>query len=119
MADIPAIIEGASEGKGLGTRFLRHIERNAVLLLMVSAYTPDIGNTYEMLVNELKVHNLELLDKPRLLVISKMDLLEDEEAKAEITAQLPKKLDHVWISAITGQGIPQLKDKVWGLLGKG
>ena len=117
MADIPGIIEGASEGKGLGTRFLRHIERNAVLLLMIGADTPDIGHTYAMLVDELKAHNPELLDKPRLLVISKMDLL-DDEAKAAITTQIPQPLDHVYISAITGQGIPQLKDKIWGLLGK-
>ena len=118
MADIPGIIEGASEGKGLAARFLLHIERNAVLLLMIGADTPDIGHTYAMLVDELKAHNPELLDKPRLLVISKVDLLNDE-AKAAITTQIPQPLDHVYISAITGQGIPQLKDKIWGLLGKG
>ena len=115
MADIPGIIEGAAEGKGLGTRFLRHIERNAVLLFVVAADTPDVAHTYAMLVQELKAHNPELLDKPRLLVLSKMDLL-DVEAQQNLVNTLPPKIDHVRISALTGQGLGLLKDKIWQLL---
>lgn len=115
MADIPGIIEGAATGKGLGTQFLRHIERNAVLLFVIAADTPDISQTYTTLVRELQAHNPELLDKPRLLVISKMDLL-DEQAKKDLTAALPSSVAHVLISALTGQGIGVLKDKVWQLL---
>lgn len=115
MADIPGIIEGAATGKGLGTRFLRHIERNALLLFVIAADTPDGSQTYATLVKELQAHNPELLDKPRLLVISKMDLL-DEQAKPAWLATLPSGIDHVRISALTGQGIDRLKDKLWQLL---
>lgn len=115
MADMPGIIEGASMGKGLGIRFLRHIERNAVLLFVIAADTYDILQTYNMLVKELWEHNPELLDKPRLLVISKMDLL-DLEAEKKIASELPKDVSHVFISSLTGQGIGILKDKLWQLL---
>ncbi len=115
MADIPGIIEGAATGKGLGTRFLRHIERNAVLLFVIAADTPDICRTYTTLVKELRTHNPELLDKPRLLVISKIDLLDQQTQKA-MTITLPREIGHAFISSITGQGIPLLKDKIWQLL---
>lgn len=115
MADIPGIIEGAAMGKGLGTRFLRHIERNAVLLFVIAADTPDVSQTYQTLVKELKEHNPELLDKPRLLVISKIDLL-DSTAQEELAATLPSGIDHVFISALGSQGLDVLKDKVWPLL---
>ena len=115
MADIPGIIEGAATGKGLGTRFLRHIERNAVLLFVIAADTPDVSQTYQTLVQELQAHNPELLDKPRLLVVSKMDLL-DSAAQEHLAATLPTGLDHVLISALGSQGLAVLKDKVWHLL---
>jgi GTP-binding protein len=115
MADIPGIIEGAATGRGLGTRFLRHIERNAVLLFVIAADTPDICQTYSTLVKELQVHNPKLLDKPRLLIISKMDLIA-EKARKEIVNTLPGEIGHAFISAITGQGIDLLKDKIWKLL---
>jgi GTPase len=115
MADIPGIIEGAATGRGLGTRFLRHIERNAVLLFVIAADTPDICKAYNTLVKELQAHNAELLDKPRLLVISKIDLL-DQQTKKEITTTLPREISHAFISSITGQGIALLKDKIWQLL---
>lgn len=112
MADIPGIIEGASEGKGLGLRFLRHIERNAVLLFMVPADANDIRNEYEILLNELARFNPELMDKQRVLVISKSDLL-DEELMAEIEKELPDDLPHVFISAVSGMGLTALKDILW------
>ena len=112
MADIPGIIEGAAAGKGLGTRFLKHIERNAVLLFVIAADTPDVSHTYTTLVKELQAHNPELLDKPRLLAISKMDLL-DAKARAALVATLPANIGYVPISALTGQGISLLKDKIW------
>ena len=112
MADIPGIIEGAAEGKGLGIRFLRHIERNAVLLFMIPADTHDILKTYEILLEELRKYNPELLDKNRLLAISKADLL-DEELMAEMEKELPEDVPHIFISAITQQGITTLKDKIW------
>lgn len=115
MADIPGIIEGAAAGRGLGTRFLRHIERNAVLLFVIAADSPEICRTYGTLVKELQVHNPELLQKPRLLVISKMDLIA-EKAKGAIVNTLPEEIDHAFISAITGQGIDLMKDKLWKLL---
>jgi GTPase len=115
MADIPGIIEGAATGKGLGTRFLRHIERNAALLFVIAADTPEIYSTYNTLVKELQTHNPELLDKPRLLIISKTDLL-DQPTKEEIMTTLPRGVDHAFISAVTGQGIASLKDKIWRLL---
>ncbi|MAS52279.1 MAG: GTPase ObgE [Flavobacteriales bacterium] len=112
MADIPGIIEGASEGKGLGLRFLRHIERNSILLFLVPADADDISKEYEILVNELKKYNPELLDKNRLLAISKSDLL-DDELKEEIKLDLPNGVDALFISSINQQGLQTLKDKLW------
>lgn len=112
MADIPGIIEGASEGKGLGLRFLRHIERNAVLLFMVPADSDDIMAEYEVLLNELREFNPDLMDKPRVLAISKSDML-DDELIAEIEETLPEDLPHVFISAVTGMGLMPLKDMLW------
>nr|MBD5378155.1 GTPase ObgE [Bacteroides sp.] len=112
MADIPGIIEGASEGRGLGLRFLRHIERNAVLLFMVPADADDIKAEYEMLVNEVVQFNPQLADKPRVLAVSKCDML-DEELMSEIEPTLPEGVPRVFISAVTGQGIQVLKDLLW------
>ncbi len=112
MADIPGIIEGASEGKGLGLRFLRHIERNAVLLFLVPADAADIRKEYEVLLNELAQFNPQLMDKPRVLAISKSDML-DDELMEEIAAQLPEGIPHVFISSVTGQGLTLLKDTLW------
>ena len=112
MADIPGIIEGASEGRGLGLRFLRHIERNAVLLFMVPADSDDIMAEYEVLLNELREFNPDLMDKPRVLAISKSDML-DDELIAEIEETLPEDLPHVFISAVTGMGLMPLKDMLW------
>jgi GTP-binding protein len=114
MADIPGIIEGAHKGKGLGTRFLRHIERNAILLFLVPADSKNIREEYEILVNELKMYNLELLDKKRVLVISKSDLL-DKEMMDEIRKDLPD-LPGIFISSITGQGLATLKDMLWSVM---
>ncbi|AXI24123.1 Obg family GTPase CgtA [Cardinium endosymbiont of Sogatella furcifera] len=110
MADIPGIIEGAAAGKGLGTRFLRHIERNAILLFMVSAESNDIHKSYEMLLSELEAHNPSLLAKPRLLVVSKIDLLDQTTRK---TLHLPPDITCCPISAHTGEGIVRLKDLIW------
>lgn len=115
MADIPGIIEGASEGKGLGLRFLRHIERNAVLLFMVPADAADIRREYEILLEELSRFNPELMDKERVLAISKSDML-DDELIAEIEPTLPDDIPHVFISAVTGQGITMLKDILWSAI---
>jgi GTP-binding protein len=115
MADIPGIIEGAHEGRGLGLRFLRHIERNAVLLFMVPADADDIKKQYEILVNELEMYNEELLDKPRLLAITKCDLI-DDELKKLMKAGLPKKIPHVFISSVAQVGLIELKDKLWKML---
>ncbi|HRW91185.1 MAG TPA: 50S ribosome-binding GTPase, partial [Flavobacteriales bacterium] len=112
MADIPGIIEGASEGKGIGLRFLRHIERNSVLLFLVPADEPDVSKAYNVLLEELKAYSPELLHKDRLLAISKSDLL-DEELMAELEQELPKDVDHLFISAVTGQGLDTLKDLLW------
>lgn len=112
MADIPGIIEGASEGKGLGLRFLRHIERNAVLLFMVPADADDIKAQYDILVGELERFNPQLSDKPRVLAVSKSDML-DEELMAEIEATLPEGVPHIFISAVTGMGLTELKDMLW------
>jgi GTP-binding protein len=114
MADIPGIIEGAHEGKGLGIRFLRHIERNSMLLFIVPADSKNIEEEYDILVNELKMYNPELLDKRRLLGISKSDLL-DEELKNEIREELPD-ITRVFFSSITGEGINTLKDMIWKIL---
>lgn len=113
MADIPGIIEGASEGKGLGLRFLRHIERNAVLLFMVPADADDINREYEILLGELEKFNPQLMDKQRVLSISKSDML-DEELIEAIEPTLPKDIPHVFISAVTGMGLTELKDVLWG-----
>lgn len=113
MADIPGIIEGASEGKGLGLRFLRHIERNAVLLFMVPADADDISREYQILLGELEKFNPQLMDKQRVLAISKCDML-DDELMAEIEKTLPADIPHVFISAVTGQGLTELKDILWG-----
>lgn len=115
MADIPGIIEGASEGKGLGLRFLRHIERNAVLLFLIPSDSPDIREEYDVLLNELKKYNPQLLDKKRLLAISKSDLL-DKELKVAIKEELPKELPTTFISSITNDGIDKLKDLIWQAL---
>ena len=112
MADIPGIIEGASEGKGLGLRFLRHIERNAVLLFMVPADADDIAGQYNILLRELEQFNPQLMDKERVLAVSKSDLL-DEELKEEIAKTVPQGVPSVFISAVTGEGIPELKDLLW------
>ncbi len=116
MADIPGIIEGANEGKGLGVRFLRHIERNSMLLFMVPADSKDHRKEYHILLNELEKYNPELLDKERFLVISKSDFL-DDELKDEISAEL-EDIPHDFISSIVGTGITQLKDKIWQILNK-
>ncbi len=115
MADIPGIIEGASEGKGLGLRFLRHIERNSILLFMVAADEDDISLAYSTLLNELKKHNPELLDKKRLLAITKSDML-DDELMEEITPTLPKELPHIFISSLANIGLVELKDIIWKAL---
>lgn len=111
MADIPGIIEGASEGKGLGLRFLRHIERNSLLLFMVPADADDIHTEYRVLLNELGQYNPELLDKRRVLAISKSDML-DEELKEALSEDLPE-VPHIFISSITGEGLTELKDLLW------
>ncbi len=115
MADIPGIIEGAAEGKGLGIRFLRHIERNAALLFLVPADSNDIAQEYEVLLGELKKYNPELLDKQRVLAISKADLL-DDELMAEVAEELPEKVPHVFISSVSNYNIQQLKDMIWQAL---
>ncbi len=114
MADIPGIIEGAHEGKGLGHRFLRHIERNAVLLFMVPADNQNVYHEYQILLNEIKQYNPELLDKPRLLAISKSDLI-DDELQGLIDREIPEELPRIYISAIAEKGLDELKDKIWAL----
>ena len=117
MADIPGIIEGASEGKGLGLRFLRHIERNSLLLFMVPGDTDDIKREYEMLLNELRKFNPEMLEKHRVLAVTKCDLLDDELIDM-LRDTLPDDLPVVFISSVTGYGIGQLKDILWDELNK-
>ena len=117
MADIPGIIEGASEGKGLGLRFLRHIERNSVLLFLVPADADNIKHEFEVLLNELQEYNPELLDKERLLAISKSDLL-DDELKDALKAELPENVPYVFMSSHTGVGLVELKDMIWKSLNK-
>ena len=112
MADIPGIIEGAAEGKGLGIRFLRHIERNPLLLFMVPADASDIRKEYEILLNELRKYNPELLDKKRLLAISKADMLDDELMQA-LAKEVPAEVPSIFISAVTQKGISELKDLIW------
>ncbi len=118
MADIPGIIEGAAEGKGLGHYFLRHIERNATLLFLISADSNDISKEYEILLDELRRYNPELLDKERLVAISKSDML-DEELMDEMRVELDKDLKNVpymFISSVAQQGITELKDRLWTML---
>ena len=115
MADIPGIIEGASEGRGLGLRFLRHIERNSLLLFMVPGDTDDIRKEYEILLNEVGNFNPELLDKQRVLAITKSDLL-DDELQQMLSEDLPDDLPYVFISAVANQGITELKDMLWQAL---
>jgi GTP-binding protein len=112
MADIPGIIEGAAEGKGLGHRFLRHIERNALLLFMVPADAEDYAKEYEILLNELVKYNPELADKDRILAITKSDML-DEDLQEEIKAQLPEGIPHIFISSVANKNIMPLKDMIW------
>ncbi len=112
IADIPGIIENAHEGKGLGHRFLRHIERNATLLFMISADTESIQKEYDILLNELKMYNPELLDKPRILAITKSDLI-DEELKELLQPDIPKDLPHLFISSVAQKGLMELKDLLW------
>lgn len=115
MADIPGIIEGASEGRGLGLRFLRHIERNSLLLFMVPGDTDDIRKEYEILLNEVKTFNPDILDKQRVLAITKSDLLDDELIEM-LSHDLPDDLPHVFISAVANRGLTELKDILWEAL---
>ncbi len=112
MADIPGIIEHAHEGKGLGHRFLRHIERNALLLFMIPCDADNIREQYDILVNELQMYNPELLDKPRFLAITKCDLA-DEELMEMLRPELPEGVDSLFISAVSGFNLMQLKDAIW------
>ena len=115
MADIPGIIEGAHEGKGIGTRFLRHIERNSVLLFMVSCEEDDIAAGYKTLLQELKLYNPELLAKQRVLAVTKCDII-DEQIEKELARKLPRKIPHVFISSASGEGLDKLKDLLWTAL---
>ncbi|HBK83221.1 MAG TPA: GTPase ObgE, partial [Flavobacterium sp.] len=118
IADIPGIIEGAAEGKGLGHYFLRHIERNSTLLFLIPADASDIKKEYDILIDELKRYNPEILDKDKLVVISKSDML-DDELKAALKTQLDvefKGISYMFISAITNKGLVELKDKLWKML---
>ena len=115
MADIPGIIEGAHEGRGIGLRFLRHIERNSVLLFMVSAEEKSVKESYKVLLKELEMYNPELLDKDRVLAVTKCDII-DSEAERRIKRTLPKDIPCVLISSISGEGIPELKDMLWEAL---
>lgn len=115
MADIPGIIQDAHLGKGLGLRFLRHIERNAALLFVIPADSENCGEAYQVLLRELELHNPELLDKPRVIGVSKIDLI-DEEIKEWVIPTLPEGIPYVFFSAVTGSGIPELKDDLWKAL---
>jgi GTP-binding protein len=115
MADIPGIIEGAAEGRGLGIRFLKHIERNSLLLFMVPADSKDLKKEYDILINELRKYNPELLDKKRILAITKSDML-DDELKTELKKEVPTDIPSIFISSITNQGISELKDLIWRTL---
>lgn len=117
MADIPGIIEGAHEGKGIGLRFLRHIERNSVLLFMVSIEEEDIAGTYKTLLKELKMYNPELLAKERVLAITKCDIA-DAEMEKDVARHLPRGVPHVFISSVSGEGLDTLKDTLWKSLQK-
>lgn len=115
MADIPGIIEGAHDGKGIGLRFLRHIERNSVLLFMVSVEEENIADGYRTLLNELKLYNPELLTKQRVLAITKCDLI-DKEIEEQMRPSIPESVPHVFISSSTGEGLDKLKDALWKAL---
>ncbi|MEP7237993.1 MAG: GTPase ObgE [Ferruginibacter sp.] len=115
IADLPGIIEGAAEGKGLGHRFLRHIERNSILLFLIPADSKDHKEEFEILHNELEQYNPDMLQKDFVIAISKSDML-DDELKAAIKKELPKKIPHVFISSVTGQGLSELKDLLWNTL---
>lgn len=117
MADIPGIIEGASEGKGLGLRFLRHIERNSILLFMIPADTTDIKKDYQILLNELQTYNPELAHKNRVLAVTKADML-DEELMEQMKAELPSNIKTIFISSVSGFGITELKDILWEEINK-
>lgn len=115
MADIPGIIEGAHEGRGIGLRFLRHIERNSVLLFMVSAEEENVSKSYEVLLNELEMYNPELLDKDRVLAVTKCDII-DSKTEKKIMKTLPADIPCVIISSVTGKGLAELKDELWAAL---
>jgi GTP-binding protein len=115
IADLPGIIEGAAEGKGLGHRFLRHIERNSILLFLIPADANDHRKEFEILLSELEQYNPELLHKQFLIAVSKSDML-DEELKGEISKELPANVPHIFISAVTGKGLTELKDELWKTL---
>ena len=115
IADLPGIIEGAAEGKGLGHRFLRHIERNSVLLFLLPADSKNHKEEFAILKNELEQYNPEMLQKDFVIAISKSDML-DDELKAAIKKELPRKIPHVFISSVTGQGLQELKDLLWKTL---
>ena len=115
IADLPGIIEGAAEGKGLGHRFLRHIERNSILLFLIPADSKDHKEEFEILHNELEQYNSEMLQKDFVIAISKSDML-DDELKSAIEKELPKKIPHIFISSVTGQGLSELKDLLWNTL---
>ncbi len=118
VADIPGIIEGASEGKGLGHHFLRHIERNSILLFLISSESEKIVDNYKILVNELKKYNPELLDKDRIIIVSKSDLI-DQERKEKISKEISTKINNIpfdFISSVSSQGLVELKDNLWKLL---
>ena len=117
MADIPGIIEGAAEGKGLGHYFLRHIERNSILLFLIPADADDIKKQYDILLDELRRYNPEMLDKERLIAVSKSDML-DDELKAELIEELDAELpiEYVFISSLAQSGIVELKDRLWAML---
>lgn len=115
MADIPGIIEGASQGKGIGLRFLRHIERNSLLLFMIPADSDNIAKDYDILLNELRTYNPEMLDKQRLLAVTKCDML-DDELMDQMRAELPDDVPALFISSVTGLGLEELKDMLWQML---
>ena len=118
MADIPGIIEGASKGKGLGHYFLRHIERNSILLFLISSESKKIVNQYSILINELNQYNPELIDKDRLIVISKSDLISDDQIK-KISNEIGKEIKEIpftFISSVTNHGLIELKDCIWEVL---
>ncbi len=117
MADIPGIIENAHEGRGLGHRFLRHIERNATLLFVIPSDTDSIQKEYDILVNELKMYNEELLDKPRVLAITKSDLI-DDELKELLEPEIPEDIPYLFISSVAQQGLQELKDLLWDVMNK-